>query len=80
MRDKPNKLWEKFCALSDKAVQSFKDERGCPFCGGEGFARWNYEVIYYPYFIIECDTCGCRIRSDISFDDAVEKWNRRKGE
>ena len=69
--------WKRFCEETDKKVKEFKDEKGCPFCGGHGEAHWNYNGDYDPKFWIECDSCGCRVRSDASMDDAIEMWNRR---
>lgn len=75
MIDERYERWRKFCKESDEQVKNFKDEKGCPFCGGEGKARWDYDD-YDEWFIIECDTCSCRVKES-TFEAAVNTWNRR---
>lgn len=59
----------------------------CPFCGGDDLKvqklhyKCNYgEILDEFYFVVGCRDGDCFITgptSDISADDAVNKWNER---
>ena len=46
--------------------------------GREKYASWDEFVDANAYmFIIDCDECSGCIRSHISMEDALAKWNKR---
>lgn len=72
--------WKKFCDDSDRLVKEFnsQEQLPCPFCGGKAEMHWNYDGDYDPMFLIECDTCGCSVRTS-QFETCVTDWGRRIG-
>jgi Lar family restriction alleviation protein len=50
----------------------------CPFCGGEAKMWFNLETDNYE---IECQKCFCDVQQHFGCkDEAIEAWNKRKGE
>ena len=73
--------WQRICNESEESVNRFNSEEHakCPFCGGSCKARWDYAGDYDLFFVIECENCEARVKSD-TFDECVKQWERRVGE
>lgn len=67
--------WDRFCKESDEQVKAFdgKEHESCPCCGHPATAYWNYDGNYDPYFVIECTTCSCHVKS-YSWEKCIEEW------
>ena len=55
------------------AANKESESEGC-----EGYASWDEFIDANAHmFIIDCDECSGCIRSHISMEDALAKWNKR---
>jgi Lar family restriction alleviation protein len=50
-----------------------KEEKPCPFCGGEYVNTYKYSDNWY----VACNKCGVRTEGDTSKEMAIATWNRR---
>ena len=54
----------------------------CPFCGSEDVDGGEFLPFGIPSVVpmVACDNCGCRGPFAATEEEAIEKWNDRKGE
>ena len=75
MTDTRYEDWKHFCDKADADVKSFdgKEHEQCPCCGGKPEARWDYDGDYNSFFIIECDSCSCRVKAS-TWEQCLDEW------
>ena len=52
--------------------------KDCPFCGSET-TLWE-DSGYSDKYVVECRNCGTSKRSEYSYEDAVDDWNKRSSQ